>query len=68
VSRHVVAGVAEVAPGSCKLITAKGREIVSDIFPEHAGEITLLMARLSPEEQDTLRELCRKLGTAEVAE
>ena len=26
-SRHVVAGVAEVAPGSCKLITAKGREI-----------------------------------------
>jgi len=27
VSRHVVAGVAEVAPGSCKLITAKGREI-----------------------------------------
>jgi nitrite reductase/ring-hydroxylating ferredoxin subunit len=27
VSRHVVAGVAEVAPGSCKLVTAKGREI-----------------------------------------
>jgi MarR family 2-MHQ and catechol resistance regulon transcriptional repressor len=49
-------------------ITAKGREIISDIFPEHAGEITLLMARLSPDEQDTLRELCRKLGTAEVAD
>jgi nitrite reductase/ring-hydroxylating ferredoxin subunit len=27
VSRHVVAGVAEVAPGRCKLVTAKGREI-----------------------------------------
>jgi len=26
-SRHVVASVAEVAPGSCKLVTAKGREI-----------------------------------------
>jgi nitrite reductase/ring-hydroxylating ferredoxin subunit len=26
-SRHVVAGVAEVAPGHCKLVTAKGREI-----------------------------------------
>jgi nitrite reductase/ring-hydroxylating ferredoxin subunit len=27
VSRHVVAGVTEVAPGRCKLVTAKGREI-----------------------------------------
>jgi nitrite reductase/ring-hydroxylating ferredoxin subunit len=26
-SRHVVASVAEVVPGSCKLVTAKGREI-----------------------------------------
>jgi nitrite reductase/ring-hydroxylating ferredoxin subunit len=26
-SRHVVAGVAEVVPGSCKLVVAKGREI-----------------------------------------
>ncbi len=26
-SRHVVAGVAEVPPGGCKLVTAKGREI-----------------------------------------
>jgi nitrite reductase/ring-hydroxylating ferredoxin subunit len=26
-SRHVVAGVAEVAPGACKLVIAKGREI-----------------------------------------
>jgi nitrite reductase/ring-hydroxylating ferredoxin subunit len=27
VSRHVVASVADVAPGSCKLVTAKGRDI-----------------------------------------
>ena len=26
-SRHVVAGVADVAPGACKLVIAKGREI-----------------------------------------
>jgi nitrite reductase/ring-hydroxylating ferredoxin subunit len=26
-SRHVVAGVAEIAPGACKLVIAKGREI-----------------------------------------
>lgn len=26
-SRHVVAGVAEVAPGSCKLVAVKGRDI-----------------------------------------
>jgi nitrite reductase/ring-hydroxylating ferredoxin subunit len=27
VSRHVVAGVAEVQPGDCKLVTVKGRDI-----------------------------------------
>jgi nitrite reductase/ring-hydroxylating ferredoxin subunit len=27
VSRHVVAGVAEVQPGNCKLVTVKGRDI-----------------------------------------
>jgi MarR family 2-MHQ and catechol resistance regulon transcriptional repressor len=47
-------------------ITEKGSEIIADIFPEHATQVTRLMARLSPEEQDTLRELCRKLGTSEV--
>jgi MarR family 2-MHQ and catechol resistance regulon transcriptional repressor len=49
-------------------ITDKGHGIISSIFPEHASGITRLMARLSSEEQDTLRELCRKLGTAEVIE
>lgn len=46
-------------------ITDKGRKLVSGIFPEHAAEVTRLMSRLTAEEQDSLRELCRKLGTAE---
>ena len=45
-------------------ITEKGRSRISSIFPEHAAEITELMSRLTAEEQDTLRELCRKLGTS----
>jgi MarR family 2-MHQ and catechol resistance regulon transcriptional repressor len=48
-------------------ITEKGSGFISNIFPEHATEVTRLMARLSPDEQDTLRELCRKLGTSEVS-
>jgi MarR family transcriptional regulator, 2-MHQ and catechol-resistance regulon repressor len=44
-------------------ITESGRKLIAAVFPEHAAHITELMARLSPEEQDTLRELCRKLGT-----
>lgn len=48
-------------------ITEKGSQIIADIFPEHATQVTRLMGRLSPEEQDTLRELCRKLGTSEVS-
>src|SRR3954454_10630444 len=44
-------------------ITDKGRELIARIFPEHASQITNLMSRLSADEQETLRELCRKLGT-----
>jgi MarR family 2-MHQ and catechol resistance regulon transcriptional repressor len=43
-------------------ITDKGRELIARIFPGHAQQITRLMSRLTPEEQETLRELCRKLG------
>jgi MarR family 2-MHQ and catechol resistance regulon transcriptional repressor len=43
-------------------ITDKGRTLIASIFPEHAAKITEAMSRLSPDEQDTLRELCRKLG------
>jgi len=48
-------------------VTEKGRTLISGIFPEHAAEIAKLMSRLSAEEQERLRELCRKLGKDEEA-
>jgi MarR family 2-MHQ and catechol resistance regulon transcriptional repressor len=46
-------------------ITDKGRTLIAGIFPEHAAQITETMSRLTADEQDTLRELCRKLGVTE---
>lgn len=46
-------------------ITESGRKLIASVFPQHAAQITELMSRLSAEEQETLRELCRKLGTGE---
>jgi MarR family transcriptional regulator, 2-MHQ and catechol-resistance regulon repressor len=45
-------------------LTPQGRRLIAGIFPQHAKAITAEMSRLSPEEQETLRVLCRKLGTA----
>ena len=44
-------------------ITDKGKKLIARIFPEHATRIVDLMNRLTPREQETLGELCRKLGT-----
>jgi MarR family 2-MHQ and catechol resistance regulon transcriptional repressor len=44
-------------------ITEKGSKLIAAIFPEHAAQIAELMSRLTADEQNTLRELCRKLGT-----
>ena len=46
-------------------ITDRGRKLIGSVFPEHAREIAEIMNRLSADEQKTLRELCRKLGTGE---
>lgn len=43
-------------------ITDKGKKLIARIFPEHATRIADLMNRLTPREQETLGELCRKLG------
>lgn len=48
-------------------ITEKGKRLISRIFPHHVARIAELMGRLTPGEQDTLGELCRKLGTASSA-
>ena len=46
-------------------ITESGRKLIASVFPEHATRITEVMSRLSAEDQDTLRDLCRKLGTGQ---
>lgn len=43
-------------------LTSSGRRLIARIFPQHVAAITAEMNRLSPEEQETLRALCRKLG------
>lgn len=43
-------------------LTPSGRRLIARIFPTHAAAITVEMNRLSLEEQETLRALCRKLG------
>ena len=43
-------------------ITEAGRNLISDIFPAHVAGIVEIMNVLSPEEQETLAQLSRKLG------
>ena len=43
-------------------LTEKGQQLISDLFPKHAQYITDLMAVLTPEEQEQLGRLCKKLG------
>src|ERR1051326_1930482 len=46
-------------------ITPAGARLIKRIFPEHARRITDMMGRLTPEEQEKLGDLCRKLGKGE---
>jgi len=46
-------------------ITPAGAKLMERIFPEHARRITEIMGRLQPEEQESLGDLCRKLGKGE---
>ena len=43
-------------------LTGQGEELISRLFPEHAASIADEMSVLSEEEQQTLSELCWKLG------
>ena len=43
-------------------LTSSGRRLIARIFPQHAAAITAEMDQLSPDEQEMLRVLCRKLG------
>ena len=46
-------------------LTRQGEELISELFPLHAAAIADEMSVLSPEEQQSLGELCRKLGKKE---
>ena len=43
-------------------LTAKGRSHIGQAFPLHVAHVLRLMRALEPEEQETLRALCRRLG------
>jgi len=43
-------------------ITPAGRKLIQKIFPGHARRISQVIGRLTPEEQEQLGVLCRKLG------
>lgn len=43
-------------------LTGAGRALIERVMPRHADEITAVMSALTPEEQQTLGELCKKLG------
>jgi MarR family 2-MHQ and catechol resistance regulon transcriptional repressor len=48
-------------------LTAKGRRLIQQIFPAHAERVTRRFGVLSEQEQEHLRRLCRKLGTAAIS-
>ena len=43
-------------------LTAKGQQLIAELFPKHAQNIADLMSVLSPDEQDELGRLCKILG------
>jgi len=46
------------------MLTSKGRELISGVFPGHVDFIEKLSGHLAPDEQDELRSLLKKFGTA----
>jgi MarR family 2-MHQ and catechol resistance regulon transcriptional repressor len=45
-------------------LTGQGRLLVERILPAHVAAIVAELSTLTPEEQETLGQLCRKLGRA----
>lgn len=46
-------------------LTEAGRELISRLLPEYVKSIVEELSSLTPEEQETLGQLCRKLGKKE---
>lgn len=45
-------------------LTGKGRRLIEGLFPAHAERVARVFGVLTADEQEELRRLCRKLGTA----
>ncbi len=43
-------------------LTDEGRQLIEEVFPGQVAAITEEMSTLTPQEQETLGSLCRKLG------
>lgn len=43
-------------------LTETGRALIERVMPRHVADITLLLSSLTADEQQTLGELCKKLG------
>lgn len=43
-------------------LRAEGQKLIASVFPQHAEDIKAEMSVLNREEQEALRQLCRKLG------
>lgn len=48
-------------------LTSRGRRLIAKMFPEHVALLVQEMRRLTPIEQEQLRNLCRKLGRGEIS-
>lgn len=46
-------------------LTPSGEALITQVFPEHLDAIVAEMSVLTPQEQDALGSLCRKLGKQE---
>lgn len=43
-------------------LTAEGQALIAEVFPRQVSAVTADLSALTPDEQDELRRLCRKLG------
>lgn len=65
--RELVTRVREAEDRRCikVCLTDKGKQLISQIFPSHVTTVVNQMSILSPDEQEELGRLCRRLGTRE---
>jgi MarR family transcriptional regulator, 2-MHQ and catechol-resistance regulon repressor len=49
-------------------LTEEGRQLIAQVFPGHVASITEEMSTLTPQEQETLGSLCRKLGQGKASQ